>query len=67
VSGADDPYLYPGTKTLKNRLGILDSLVLDQAERSVVSQRVSEGVPSGAFDLAHLQAIHRHLFQDLYE
>jgi cell filamentation protein len=24
-------------------------------------------VPSGAFDLAHLRAIHRHLFQDIYE
>lgn len=67
MSGYDDPYLFPGSRTLKNRLGIIDPLVLDQAERFIVAQRVSEGVPDGAFDLAHLQAIHRHLFQDIYE
>ena len=30
-------------------------------------QRTRRRVPSGAFDLAHLRAIHRHLFQDIYE
>jgi len=24
-------------------------------------------MPRGDFDLAHLRAIHRHLFQDIYE
>jgi cell filamentation protein len=67
VSGSDDPYVYPGTRTLKNRLGISDAAQLDDAERYLVVQRVAEGVPEGSFDLAHLQAIHRHLFQDIYD
>jgi len=33
----------------------------------MVSQRIDEGIPSGAFDLDHLRAIHRHLFQDVYD
>jgi cell filamentation protein len=67
VSGSDDPYVYPGTTTLKNRLGISNAVVLDEAERWMVAQRVAEGIPSGSFDLAHLRAIHRHLFQDIYD
>jgi len=63
----DDPYLVPGTSVLKNKLGITDPGKLDDAERLLVSQRLSEGTPKGDFDLAHLQAIHRHLFQDVYE
>lgn len=27
---------------------------------------IEEGVPGGEFDLAHIKAIHRHLFQDVY-
>jgi cell filamentation protein len=57
VSGSDDLYGYPGTRTLKNRLGISDSAKLDDAERYLVAQRVTEGIPEGSFDLAHLQAI----------
>ena len=63
----DDPYLYPGTRTLRNRLGILDWDVLDRAERRIVAERSSQSVPGGSFDLSHLQAIHRHLFQDVYD
>ena len=62
-----DPYVYPGTFVLRNRLGIKNYKRLDRVERSMVSQRISEGVPDGKFDLAHLQAIHRHLFQDIYD
>jgi cell filamentation protein len=29
--------------------------------------RASEPLPSGDFDVAHYRAIHRHLFQDVYE
>jgi cell filamentation protein len=38
-----------------------------QAERLAVRLRADEGCPTGNFDLPHLQAIHRHLFQDVYE
>lgn len=33
----------------------------------MVTQRIAEGVPQGNFDLPHLQAIHRQLFQDIYD
>lgn len=64
---SDDPYVYPGTNVLRNKLNIRDAGQLDKAERLLVTQRMREGVPKGKFDLQHLQAIHRHLFQDVYE
>jgi cell filamentation protein len=63
----DDPYVYPGTETLKNRLGYTNRDKLDRAERRVVAERSLVGVPRGSFDLNHLRAIHRHLFQDIYD
>jgi len=63
----DDPYLYPGTSVLRNRLGLTDPGQLDKVERRLVAQRIAEGAPTGGFDLAHLRAIHQHLFQDVYE
>jgi cell filamentation protein len=36
-------------------------------ERRLVVQRSREGAPTGDFDLRHLRAIHRHLFQDVYD
>ena len=64
---SDDPYVYPGTTILRNKLGIRDAGQLEAFERHVVPQRMAEGLPTGDFDLAHLQAIHRHLFQDVYD
>ncbi|MCX7381319.1 MAG: Fic family protein [Alphaproteobacteria bacterium] len=63
---SDDPYVYPGTTILKNALGITDPDELDLMERRLVRVRLDEGVPGGEFDLAHLRAIHRHLFRDIY-
>lgn len=60
-------YKYPGTDVLRNKLGIQDAAALDYAERMHVRRQVVKGCPSGQFDLTHLQAIHRHLFQDVYE
>jgi cell filamentation protein len=64
---SDDPYIYPGTTVLRNRFDVRDPVLLDQIERQFVVERSAQGVPHGRFDLAHLQAIHRHLFQDVYE
>lgn len=63
----DDPYVYPGTDILRNKLDLRDARLLDHHERALVTQRAREGIPAGQFDLAHLQAIHRHLFQDVYD
>lgn len=62
-----DLYFYPDTEVLRNKLGIQDAETLKEAERHYVELRIREGCPTGNFDLAHLQAIHRHLFQDVYE
>jgi len=64
---SEDPYVYPGTKVLRNKLDLRDPATLAALERRMVAQRIMEGVPRGAFDLEHLQSVHRHLFQDVYE
>ena len=67
VTDPGDPYVYPGTSVLRNRFGITDPQRLDRIERRLVVQRAREGIPGGTFDLSHLCAIHRHLFQDVYD
>lgn len=65
---SDREYCYPPDYTvLKNKLGLRDAGELEHFEREFVMQRIAQGTPSGNFDLAHLKAIHRHLFQDVYE
>jgi cell filamentation protein len=64
---SDDPYVYPGTTTLQNKLGIRDGAELDRFERLSTQQRAEQGVPKGKFDLAHIRAIHKHIFQDVYD
>lgn len=64
---SDPRYCYPPDYTvLINKFGLTDPADLDYAERLAVRVRMEEGVPTGGFDLAHLQAIHHHLFQDVY-
>jgi cell filamentation protein len=62
-----DPYVDPKSGVLKNRFGATTQEKLDRIEREFVVQRILEGCPTGAFDLRHLQAIHRHLFQDIFD
>jgi cell filamentation protein len=59
---SEDPYLYPATSVLRNKLGLTDARRLEAFERLMVAQRFDEGVPIGGFDLDHLRTIHRHLF-----
>jgi cell filamentation protein len=66
----DDHYIDPESGVLKNRLGITDEASLESAEADFVAERsreLSETPLKGRFDLAHLQAIHRHLFGDVYD
>lgn len=60
-------YTYPDSPILRNKFGIQDRGALEFAELSFVSQRLSEEVPHGNFDLRHLRDIHFHLFQDVFE
>lgn len=65
---SDPVYCYPPDhRVLRNKLNLRDAAQLDQFERELVAQRTAQGIPTGDFDLAHLRAIHRHLFQDVYD
>ena len=61
-----DPYCYPGTTVLINRLGLRDQAALDAFEAEITSQRATEPLPVGLLSYRHYRAIHRHLFQDVY-
>jgi cell filamentation protein len=63
----DDTYCYPGTTVLKNKLDLKDPLQLGEFEAEITSQRASEPLPDGTLDMAHYKALHRHLFQDVYD
>ena len=65
-----DPYLYPGTKVLINKLGLRDQEKLNEAEANYTSLRLSdlsENPMSGNYDSNHLRVMHRYIFSDLYE
>lgn len=59
---------YPGTDVLVNALDIRDPVILEATERSLVAKRYQQGLPEAALtiDSPGLQAIHGHLFQDIY-
>lgn len=62
----DDPYCYPGSDVLRNKLNLRDADALEAFETEITAARASETLPSGRLGVAHYRAIHRHLFQDVY-
>ena len=66
----EDDYVYPDTKVLRNIADIRDQITLDAYEADATAIRMLEIIEqpiNGHFDNKHLCAIHRHLFQDVYE
>lgn len=67
---SEDPYRYPDTDVLRNKLGIQDVAELRGVEAKVTRLRMAAlrhaPVP-GVFDLAHLRHIHKWLFSDIYD
>ncbi len=61
-----DPYCYPGTSVLKNRLGIRRAAELRNFEAEITTQRANEPLPAGRLTITHYRAIHHHMFQDIY-
>jgi cell filamentation protein len=64
-----DPYVIPGSECLQNLLGLTDANGLRTVEARIISIRdveLARTVLPGEYNLAHLQAFHRHLFQDVY-
>lgn len=65
-----DCYTYPGSDVLKNKADLLDQVALDAFEADATAIRLLEIIEhplQGSFDLTHLQALHLHLFQDVYD
>lgn len=66
----DSKYCYPNSNVLINKFDITDCKKIFEIEKRITAIRLSElqDAPiKGNFDFAHLKAIHKHIFQDLYE
>jgi 2-succinyl-6-hydroxy-2,4-cyclohexadiene-1-carboxylate synthase len=65
-----DPYLIPGTDTLRNIPGFVDAAGLAAFEFEATYARATQlrhrPIP-GRYDLDHLCSFHRHLFGDVYD
>ena len=64
-----DPYLYPDSDVLMNKLNIRNQSELDEAEADFVVFRLKEIAQNplaGDYNYAHLIRMHETLFQDLY-
>lgn len=66
-----DSYCYPHSDVLKNKLNIQDHVQLAEAELAFTLTRYGEYTSNITtltdFNLNHLQYLHKHLFQDLYD
>ena len=70
MSQADDPYVYPGTSVLRNKLNIHDAGRLGRAEDDLAGARYAAllaDLPKAPFTFDTLKDIHRTLFQDVYQ
>lgn len=63
----EDPYCYPGITVLKNKLKLKTQKELDEFEAEITAQRAEEPLPAGNLTYPHYRAIHKHLFQDVYD
>jgi cell filamentation protein len=62
----DDPYTYPNSTVLINKLDLRLQAELDAFEAEISSARAEEPLPDGVLDFTHYKAVHHHLFQDVY-
>ena len=65
-----NPYVDPNIRVNFNRPGITDSRVLQVAEHQATAIRIQEldrAPIAGDFGLEHWRAVHRHIFQDVYD
>ena len=63
----NDPYVYPGTSILINKLGLRSAEILDVALSVWTTEQIQKGTPKGNFDAEHLSAIHKYLFGRLFD
>ncbi|WP_298991803.1 Fic family protein [uncultured Pseudokineococcus sp.] len=70
--GEWESYFWPGTQVLRNRYGVRNESELARREYASTARRQRELSRGDArveatFDAAHLQGLHRHLFQDVFD
>lgn len=66
----DSVYCYPNSNVLRNKLNITNQQDLFEAEKDLTFIRLQElqrRPIRGSLDLEHLCAIHKYIFQDIYE
>lgn len=66
----DATYCYPDSNVLRNKLNILDSSTLFEAEREITSVKIAvmKKTPlKGKSNFKHLQDIHQYIFGDIYD
>lgn len=66
----DSKYCYPDSDVLINKLGLTDKDELFLAEMKLTSARLQNlelKTLKGDFDFDHLKAIHKYIFQDVYD
>lgn len=66
----DHKYCYPDSDVLVNKLGLTNINDLFEAEKELTAIRLHElqnNPIKGAYDFSHLKAIHKYIFQDIYE
>jgi len=61
----DDPYTYENSTVLVNKLR--EQAELDAFEAEISLARAAEPLPEGTLDFTPYEAVHNHLFQDVYE
>lgn len=67
---SDNKYCYPDSDVLKNKFNIFNKEELLKAEENFTFLRLKEIQDKpliGKFDFAHLKAIHKYIFQDIYD
>lgn len=65
-----DPYLFDDIPILRNKLGIRNQVLLDNAEADYVVYRLKDlalNPLSGDYHTGHLLGMHEYIFGDLYE
>ena len=65
-----DPYCYPNSDILKNKMGIKDSTELDKVEVEFACNAIYElsiTPLAGEYDFVHLCNFHLFIFRDLYD
>ena len=67
----NDPYVYPGTEVLINKLNIMDVEELAIVENKLTLARMKlireKNLVKGNYNYEHLKAYHKYIFQDIYE